>query len=231
MRTATACSRAGPTSTGTATAGPPPRTTKPRARALRRPRRTATTTTPDYNPGATELFDQDRNCNGLVGCYRDADGDGFGYSNAVDAPACPSLGFTRIGGDCDETRAQVNPLAVESPTTLYDDNCNGLFGITLNVEDRAWVVVDATPNTPIALAVSRTLRLRGSCPPQLGGACLDLVRPIILRSGRTDARGTAVFAGYMDPTHGVAAWLQAVTLPDGPSRVQRDVLRPGDVPP
>lgn len=186
---------------------------------------------PNYNPGRAEVLDQDYNCNGLVGCFVDADGDGFGAFNAVDAPACPWPGFVRNAGDCDDTRAQVNPLAVESSTTPYDDNCNGLTSIALFVEDRAWVVVDATPNTPVALAASRTRRLGGSCPPQLGGACLDLVRPIIFRSGRTDANGRVSFPAYLDPIPGVAAWMQAVTLSDGPSRPQRDVLRPGDVPP
>jgi hypothetical protein len=184
-----------------------------------------------YNPGATELFDQDRNCNGLVGCFRDADGDGFGAQNVSEAPACPWPGFARDNTDCDDTRAQVNSAATESPATPYDDNCNGWDGITLVIEHRAWVVLDATPNTPIALAVSSTPRANASCPPQLGGACLDLVRPTLFRSGRTDAAGRASFVAYPNPIAGVAGWMQAVTLPDGPSSLQRDVLRPGDVPP
>ncbi len=186
---------------------------------------------PNYNPGRPEGFDSDYNCNGLVGCFADADGDGYGANVVSDAPACPSPGFVRIGGDCDDTRAQVNYLALESTVTPYDDNCNGLYGITLRLDDRAWVVLDATPNVPVALVASRTPRAGASCPPQLGGACLDLVRPILFRSGRTDARGRASFVAYPDPIPGVAGWMQAVTLPDGPSWPQRDVLRPGDLPP
>ena len=44
-------------------------------------------------------FGAGNDCDGLLSCYRDSDGDGFGaaYAEAVD---CASPGFSLVSGDC-----------------------------------------------------------------------------------------------------------------------------------
>lgn len=84
-------------------------------------------------PGVVETCnDRDDDCNGPVDDnatdasphYRDDDADGFG--NAADAlSACdPVAGRVENPDDCDDTRAEVNPDAVEVCNDL-DDDCNG----------------------------------------------------------------------------------------------------------
>ena len=76
----------------------------------------------------------DRNCDGMVACYADADGDGFGVgivAHPASGPTCSdqslatSVGVSLDDGDCDDTRADVNPLELErcDPDNV-DENCN-----------------------------------------------------------------------------------------------------------
>ena len=91
---------------------------------------------PKMNPAMTEVCNNiDDNCDGAtdnnnpLGCsnfYVDADKDGFG----VEAQAlclCASSGTytATIGGDCDDSKSGINPVAVEVCDFL-DNNCNGL---------------------------------------------------------------------------------------------------------
>ena len=56
--------------------------------------------------------------------FEDLDRDGFGTD--VEVWACEKPGWAaRIGGDCDDTRAAVNPEAEERCATARDDNCDG----------------------------------------------------------------------------------------------------------
>lgn len=82
-------------------------------------------------PGATEICDDaDNNCNdevdeglGLM-FYTDADGDGFG-DEAVPVQACAIReGLSTIAEDCDDTNAQISPLAQEICDDI-DNNCDG----------------------------------------------------------------------------------------------------------
>jgi len=59
--------------------------------------------------------------------YEDSDGDGFGKSD-VTMLSCsgPPQGYVSLGGDCDDSNADVNPGADEWPNGI-DDNCDGLI--------------------------------------------------------------------------------------------------------
>ena len=56
--------------------------------------------------------------------YADQDGDGFGAGEVVEACAAPT-DHVEVGGDCDDSRAEVHPGGTESCNGL-DDDCDGL---------------------------------------------------------------------------------------------------------
>ncbi|MDP2305475.1 MAG: MopE-related protein [Pseudomonadota bacterium] len=92
------------------------------------------------NPSAAEICDAgdvDEDCDGLVDdaddsvagqvtSYVDADGDGFGDDASPGVAACdlPS-GSAAVVGDCDDTRSDVNPDAIER-CNAFDDDCDGI---------------------------------------------------------------------------------------------------------
>ncbi|MBM4356364.1 MAG: hypothetical protein FJ109_21655, partial [Deltaproteobacteria bacterium] len=84
--------------------------------------------------GAVETCDgKDNDCDskvdetGAAGCnnaWHDIDGDGFGAG----LPSCECGipdGFSATKDDCDDNDAAVNPGALESCSTPFDDNCDG----------------------------------------------------------------------------------------------------------
>jgi|GEM_PF-4016544 len=93
----------------------------------------------DINPDATEVCDAiDNNCDGdidnglpMFDYYTDVDGDGYGD----DATLFQDCSFTldadpaisTIGGDCDDTNADINPDAEEIPDNGIDDDCDGMI--------------------------------------------------------------------------------------------------------
>nr|WP_128796777.1 MopE-related protein [Corallococcus coralloides] len=85
----------------------------------------------NVRPGQTETCDTlDNDCDGQVDegvCafwYRDADGDGYGKaSDSVQAGTQPA-GYVANSTDCDDTRANVSPVASEVCDGL-DNNCSG----------------------------------------------------------------------------------------------------------
>jgi hypothetical protein len=87
----------------------------------------------DVNPAAAELCDEtDRNCDGdatagatdAAAWYADADGDTYG-DDATATWSCEAIeGLISVGGDCDDTMAEVNPAAVEVCNGA-DDDCSG----------------------------------------------------------------------------------------------------------
>jgi hypothetical protein len=70
-----------------------------------------------------EVID-DPGAEGCVDFYFDFDGDGFGAAQKM--CLCKPDGFFKAvkGGDCDDTKKDVNPDAKETCTTTYDDDCD-----------------------------------------------------------------------------------------------------------
>jgi hypothetical protein len=88
----------------------------------------------DVRPGASEACDQvDQDCDGLVDegipttqWYVDADADGYGALSAGPATcAPPSAGVSSAPGDCDDSRSDVRPGALES-CDQTDQDCDGM---------------------------------------------------------------------------------------------------------
>jgi hypothetical protein len=83
-------------------------------------------TVPTVFPGATEVPDNevDEDCDGLVDCHVDRDGDGFGGMDLlVSCAADPD--WTLDDQDCDDSNAEVSPLMVEVVGNAHDDDCDG----------------------------------------------------------------------------------------------------------
>ncbi len=84
------------------------------------------------NPGADEVCDGfDNDCSGGVDEmlttieFPDADGDGFGDSNAPTIVCPRTEGYAELGGDCNDDDATINPEAVEACDEL-DNDCDGV---------------------------------------------------------------------------------------------------------
>ncbi|MCP4808208.1 MAG: hypothetical protein GY884_22920 [Proteobacteria bacterium] len=80
-----------------------------------------TATPPDSDSG---LVDSGEPCEELT-WYVDADGDGVGGSDTLEACEAPN-GAVDVGGDCDDTNADVFPAASEVCNGI-DDDCDGLL--------------------------------------------------------------------------------------------------------
>jgi hypothetical protein len=88
------------------------------------------------SPGQVEtcLDGKDNNCNakideaGCQGCseyYKDADQDNYGLNNDKQCLGAAKYPYTAfVGGDCDDTTANVKPGATEV-CNAFDDNCDG----------------------------------------------------------------------------------------------------------
>ena len=83
---------------------------------------------------ATEVCDGlDNDCDGTadddtrdVTWWPDADGDGFGDAAGTTLSSCvPPTGYAQNATDCDDTRADVRPGAVEVPGDGIDQGCDG----------------------------------------------------------------------------------------------------------
>ncbi len=85
------------------------------------------------NPGVAEILGDgvDQNCDGLEGCYVDADLDGFGTTTIASSAStdCSAPGFSLTNDDCDDRPnlgAVINPDADEIPFDNIDQDCDGL---------------------------------------------------------------------------------------------------------
>jgi hypothetical protein len=61
--------------------------------------------------------------------YPDLDGDGYGDDAGQSEGACPPGGQVTVGGDCDDTSAEVNPGAVEVCNGVDDDCAEGVDNV------------------------------------------------------------------------------------------------------
>ncbi len=87
------------------------------------------------NPGAQEICGngKDDDCDGVQdepgasGCinfYADLDGDGYGSGTAKCLCQAEGAYKAKVGGDCDDAAASVNPGAQEDCSTSIDDDCD-----------------------------------------------------------------------------------------------------------
>ena len=85
-------------------------------------------------PGAEERCDAaDRDCDGdptagavdaAIAVYPDGDGDGYGDALSAPTLACDeAVGTARLGGDCDDTDADIAPGGLEIPYDGVDQDC------------------------------------------------------------------------------------------------------------
>jgi hypothetical protein len=105
------------------------------------------------SPGDPELGDNatDDNCNGLFGCYYDADNDGYSRSDAAvrdDSAdnACTGTGegaASEPRTDCNDANAAVSPGDPEIPDNAVDDNCNTQHGCYYDADNDGYSRLDA----------------------------------------------------------------------------------------
>lgn len=100
---------------------------------------------PEVNPDASEVCDAsdvDEDCNGTSDdedtgtikddadtWYVDRDQDGFGVVNSSGVPyrfCDPPAGYAEVPGDCNDSKASVNPAATEMVDDGIDQNCDTL---------------------------------------------------------------------------------------------------------
>ena len=89
-------------------------------------------TNPNVKPGAFEICNgKDDDCDGQIDenlstrWYRDADGDGFGWSQAGFKDSCAKpVGYVSSFNDCNDTVAAINPGALEI-CDGFDNDCDG----------------------------------------------------------------------------------------------------------
>jgi hypothetical protein len=104
-------------------------------------------------PGAPELCDGlDNDCNGqeddgltFLNYFLDADEDGFGSGNAINACESPGANYVQEDGDCDDTDDSIYPGATEIMDDSIDQNCDGIDGYVGIDEINEWFV-NIVPN-------------------------------------------------------------------------------------
>jgi hypothetical protein len=89
--------------------------------------------------------------------WSDADGDGFGDAGGTH-DVCPQTGLVANADDCDDSRADVNPGAAETPYNGLDDDCdaatpdddldNDGYGLGEDCDEQRADVNPGMPETP-----------------------------------------------------------------------------------
>jgi hypothetical protein len=126
--------------------------------------------------------------------------------------------------DCDESDPTIHPTAFDLAGDGLDANCDGTDELVL----RVWAgppgsvveldVIGLAPGSEAQLLMSTAGPGAGPCPPQLGGDCLELLRPQLLTSAVAGPDGVAshVLAVPMSAQSGMTAWFQAWVLDGTP---------------
>jgi subtilisin-like proprotein convertase family protein len=80
--------------------------------------------------------------------YRDSDGDGFGDLNntLIECSSIPPNGFVLNNLDCDDLNDLINPNAVDDEGNNIDENCDGVDGNALGVNEFANTEFSVQPN-------------------------------------------------------------------------------------
>ena len=107
---------------------------------------------PAISPDAAEFPGNavDEDCSGDWTCYDDADLDGFGGSGlreSADAD-CAGLGEDSEIRDCNDTDPDVSPAAVEIPSNLVDDDCDGTWSCWVDADRDSFGTADTTVISP-----------------------------------------------------------------------------------
>ncbi|MBC2846683.1 PKD domain-containing protein [Winogradskyella flava] len=80
--------------------------------------------------------------------YEDLDGDGYGDANnsILDCSNIPPIGYALNGLDCDDLNNQINPDSNDSFGNGIDENCDGVDGNALSIEDLSINDIQVLPN-------------------------------------------------------------------------------------
>ena len=135
-------------------------------------------------PGGTELCDSlDNDCNGVaddgggapVTYYRDSDRDGYGSNSATVAACSPPLGYGSMPGDCDDSLASINPVAVENCDGI-DNNCDGITDPNYSANATTWYLdrdgdgYGSTSSQTACTAPAGHVRVSGDCDDGSSGS-------------------------------------------------------------
>jgi len=100
----------------------------------------------EINPGKSELCDGiDNDCDGSTDenptngttYYRDLDNDGYGVASISQKSCNPIAGYCLNFGDCDDTRADVNPGKTEV-CDGFDNDCDGAIDESSSTDALTW---------------------------------------------------------------------------------------------
>jgi hypothetical protein len=102
----------------------------------------------DVSPDGTEVCNGvDDNCDGTVDedtatdaltWYADSDGDGYGDASSTTLACAEPSGYLADATDCDDTRADVHPLADEYCDGTVDEDCDGTVDEDDAVDAATW---------------------------------------------------------------------------------------------
>ncbi|WP_138434754.1 PKD domain-containing protein [Winogradskyella algicola] len=102
--------------------------------------------------------------------YEDLDGDGYGDPNSTieDCSDTPPFGYVVNGLDCNDTNNTVNPDADDSEGNGVDENCDGVDGNLLSLDDFRLETIEILQN-PFKDVIVLSL------PEQMVGSKVDVV--------------------------------------------------------
>jgi hypothetical protein len=176
-------------------------------------------TDPAVNPDAIEVCNNiDDNCDGIIDegvlttYYKDEDGDGYGDASESVQACEPPTGYVVNNSDCDDTKANVNPSAVEVYNWI-DDNCDN------QIDEGLEVIQD--PNTDLVIIGSLGGKAISTDPdsPTYG---VELEIPAGVLSNDTTIKISAVpippipfyIEPYLEPLNLTAIEISADYIPD-----------------